>query len=321
MSNKSMIEQNDSQIESARLSLASIEAIVQTVRDAMQSQESKRAYERALRDFMAWYTEQGEPALNKATVQRYLASLREQGLSAANINQRRAAINKLVSEAADNLAIPDNVANGILRIKGERQEGQRLGNWLNKEQAQALLNSPDINTLKGLRDRAILAVALGAGLRRSEIAKLDFDDIQLREARWLLVDIVGKRQKTRSVPLPSWAKQAIDEYAQAAGISDGRVFRRINKGDNLAGQNMSAQAIYDVIVLYSQILFGDEGAIAAHDTRRTYAHLALKGGSPIEQISLTLGHSNTAVTQRYLGVELDLHDAPGDRLGLSLDSL
>ena len=321
MSESAITKTSESQITSARLSRERLDAVVSVVSDAMQSQESKRAYSRALRDFMAWYSEQGEPVLNKATVQKYLSCLRDAGMSAASINQRRAAINKLVTEAADNQAIPEQAANGILRIKGERQEGSKIGNWLTKEQAQALLNSPDTNTLKGLRDRAILAVAFGAGLRRSEIARLDFADIQMRDARWLLVDIVGKRNKTRSVPLPSWSKQAIDEYSEAAGISDGKVFRRINKGDNLAGQSMSSQAIYDVIVLYSQILFGDEGAIAAHDTRRSYAHLALKGGAKIEQISLTLGHASIATTERYLGVQLDLHDAPGDRLGLSLESL
>ena len=312
----------------ARVSSQALLAIAQVVADAVQSAETKRAYTRALLSdndesapgFLVWYQAQGEPGLSKAIVQRYLAHLRDDWhMSAAAINQRRAAINRLVHEAVDNAAMPEQHANGILRIKGERAEGERLGKWLTREQAQQLINAPDKSTLKGLRDRAILALAIGTGLRRSELARLRFEQVQQRDGRWLLCDIRGKRNKVRSVPAPSWAKQALDEYSQRAGLSDGFVFVSINKGDNIAGQSISAQAIYNVIQAYSYQLWGDEGMLAAHDTRRTYAQLARKGGALIEQISLTLGHASVLTTERYLGTKLDITDAPCDKLGLRLD--
>ena len=74
-----------------------------------------------------------------------------------------------------------------------------MGNWLSALQAQTLLNAPDITTLKGLRDRAILAVLLGCGLRRSEAANLTFTHLQQRDGRWCIVDLVGKHGRVPKV--------------------------------------------------------------------------------------------------------------------------
>jgi site-specific recombinase XerD len=256
-------------------------------------------------------------------VQRYKQTLRDAGLGAASINQRLSAIRKLASEAADNGVLAAQVATGIGNVAGVRQEGRSVGNWLTKTQAQALLEAPDTGTLKGLRDRAILAVLLGCGLRRSEAAALTFERIQQREGRWVIADLVGKRNKKRTVPMPSWTKKAIDDWAIEAGLSrrdlainQGRVFRSLRKGGAIDGESMTPQAIRDVVVCYCRPL--GLGDVAPHDLRRTFAKLARKGGADLEQIQLSLGHASIRTTQRYLGTQQDLQDAPGDRLGLHL---
>jgi integrase len=223
-------------------------------------------------------------------VQRYAAELRQSGLSAATINQRLSAIRKLAAEASDNGALDAQIANGIKAIKGIRQEGTRTGNWLAKQQAQQLLNAPDISTLKGLRDRAILALLLGCGLRRAEAANLTFGHIQQRDGRWVLVDLLGKRNKLRSVPMPGWTKAAIDEYAADAGLKEGIVFRPINKGGRITRDRMTEQAIYNLVLHYAAKV--SIGKIAPHDLRRTFAKLAHKGGSGLDQIQLSLGHGS-----------------------------
>jgi len=187
-----------------------IEALVGLVTDGVQSAHTRRAYARAIRDFLAWYRETGQVGLTKATVLRYVTHLRAGGMGASSINQRLSAIRKLAQECADNGVLSDSLAQGIRRAKGIRQEGVRQGFWLTREQAQALLNAPDTDTLKGLRDRAMLAVMLGCGLRRSEAASLTFAHVQQREGRWLICDLVGKRGKMRSVPMPAWAKEALE---------------------------------------------------------------------------------------------------------------
>lgn len=290
--------------------------IIEMVIDGLPSENSRRAYQRHLEEFFVWYRQQNRPQLNKALVNRYVRELRQQKCSSANINQKLSAIRKLASEAEDNNLLDSRIANGIRAVKGIPLRGQRTGNWLTREEAQTWLNAPDIKTLKGLRDRAILAVLIGCGLRRSEAAILSVSHIQQREGRWAIVDIVGKRDKMRTVPMPSWAKSAIDAWLYVAQIEAGFIFRPVNKGGKLTGNRLTEQAIYNIVVSYAEKL--EKKGIAPHDLRRTFAKLAHKGGSPIDQIQLSLGHDSIQTTEKYLGIEQDLTDAPCDRLGLRI---
>jgi integrase/recombinase XerD len=297
------------------------QALIGVVLDGVTSRHTKRAYARALDDFITWFENGGGSELNKATVQRYATELRDAGVGPSSINQRLSAIRKLALEAADNGKLDAQIANGVKSVKGVKQEGRRSGNWLTRRQAQQLLDAPDITTLKGLRDRALLAVLLGCGLRRQELAALSFGHIQQRDGRWVIVDLVGKRGKVRSVPMPSWCKSAIDEWASALAMSDGYldavdtgyVFRPLTKGGRLAGGFINPQTVHDIVSEYSEAL---GLGIAPHDLRRTFAKLAHKGGSGLDQIQLSLGHASIQTTERYLGVEQNLTDAPCDRLGL-----
>ena len=282
----------------------------------MTSEHSRRAYDRALVDFLDWHAGQGRPPLSKALVQRYKVKLQGDGLAPSTVNLRLSAIRKLAREAADNGLIDPLLANGIKAVKGIKSAGVRSGNWLTREQAQTLLNAPDIDSIKGLRDRAILAVLIGCGLRRSEAAALTFDHVAQREGRWVVVDLVGKGNRTRTVPMPSWAKAAIDEWTEAADFTEGRIFRRIHKGGFVNGDSMTPQAVADVVREYAKRCGFEE--LAAHDLRRTFAKLAHKGGAGLDQIQLSLGHASIKTTERYLGVEQDLVSAPCDVLGLRL---
>lgn len=140
--------------------------VIRLVTDAVTSPHTRRAYARALGDFLTWYRAQAAPRLSKAVVQAYVADLREQGVPAASLNQRLTALRKFAYEAADNGLVDPATAQAIARVEGVRRSGQRLGAWLTQAEAQALLRLPDVTTVKGLRDRALLAVLLGCGLRR-----------------------------------------------------------------------------------------------------------------------------------------------------------
>ena len=284
--------------------------LVNMVIDGLTSEHSKDAYKRALTGFLDWYKSSGQGEFNKASVLAYKARLVDSGLKPSTVNQRLSAIRKLATEANDNGILAADLASGIAKIKGVRMHGTRSGNWLSKERAQEVINSPDVTTLKGLRDRAILAILLGCGLRRSECASLQVGDIQQREGRWVIVDMTGKGRRVRSVPMPTWTKAAIDSWTARAGITTGNIFRQVRRGDHLTGiKSMTAHAIHDVVKTYA-------GEAAPHDLRRTFAKLCHKGGAALEQIQLTLGHSTIQTTERYLGIQQDLTDAPCDKLGL-----
>jgi site-specific recombinase XerD len=118
---------------------------------------------------------------------------------------------RLAFEAADSGLLSPELAAGIQRVKGAKKLGVRLGNWLTVDQCKSLLRAPDEQTLKGRRDRAILAILLRCGLRRAEVAKLQIRDIQRREEHWAPVDLMGKGRHIRTVPVPEWVKAAVDE--------------------------------------------------------------------------------------------------------------
>ena len=124
----------------------------------------------ALDEFMTWFRQEPRPGLSRATVSAWRVSLEARGLGSSSIIIRMSAIRKLAIEASDNGLLAPELAAGISRVKSAKSIGIRVGNWLTLRQAQALLSTPDTATMKGLRDRAILAVLLGCGLRRSEVA-------------------------------------------------------------------------------------------------------------------------------------------------------
>jgi site-specific recombinase XerD len=290
-----------------------IQPIISLVTNAVTSEHTRRAYGRALTEFLTWFQASGYTGFSKATVAAHVAYLRDNGKPASSINQRLTAIRKLGQEAADNGLIDQSTAQAISRVEGIHTDGKRLGNWLSKQDAQRLLDAPDVETIKGLRDRALLAVLLGCGLRREECAGLTVAHLQQREGRWVVLDLVGKRNKTRSVPMPSWAKSAVDSWCKTMGITSGHIFRPLRRGGHIQPGAMSAQAVFDVVCEYAGLV---GVTVRPHDLRRTFAKLAYKGSAPIDQIQLSLGHSSMQTTERYLGVSQDLTSAPCDVLGL-----
>src|SRR6185369_1973767 len=124
---------------------------------------------------------------------------------------------------------------------------------------------------RGLRDRAILAVLLGCGLRRSEVAALTFAHVQQRDGRWCIVDLVGKHGRVRTAPMPTWVKVAIDAWKSAAAVESGHVFRPVNRGDCVSGDALSEKVVWQLITPYAETA-GVPG-IAPHDLRRTCAKL------------------------------------------------
>jgi integrase len=143
------------------------------------------------------------------------------------------------------------------------------------------------------------------------------EHIQQREGRWVIVDMRGKGGRVRSVPMPSFAKAALDVWTQAAGLTAGRVFRAINKGDRLYGEGMTAQAIFDTMTSYAEAN-GPKGIApqSPQEFRKNGAQRESRPGAD----PISLGHSSVQTTERYLGVEQDLQDAPCDHLGLKLSA-
>lgn len=301
---------------------AAAERAIRAVLDSLDSAHTKRAYERHLREFFTWHRETGERAISKESVQRYAEQLQRGKLSPATVNQKLSAIRTLALHAAGTGALDAHIADGIKAVRGVKRETARpSGHALTKEKAQKLLNAPDAESLKGLRDRAILALLIGCGLRRSEVVSISFADIRRRGGRWAIINV---GEPPRTVPIPAWASEALNDYRDAVRDAKGTaylpakgiVFHPVNRGDNVTRERMTEQAVYNLVGEYASA--AGLGSVTPNDLRLTFAKLAHTGGSALDQIQLSLGHGSIQATQRYLGIEQDLTDAPGDHLGLRM---
>jgi site-specific recombinase XerD len=201
-----------------KLGLPDLEHVKSAVIVSLRSPESQRSYRRSIEDFVSWYCSELRLSFNKAVVTCYRIHLEDKLLAPGTINVRLAAVRRLAFEAADTGLLSPDLAAGIRRVKGAKKLGIRLGNWLTVDEARSLWQLPNWHTVKGKRDRAILATLLGCGLRRRELIDLTFDHIQRREDHWAIVDLVGKGGHIRTVPMPDWVKHTIDDWLVIAQI-------------------------------------------------------------------------------------------------------
>jgi site-specific recombinase XerD len=294
--------------------IAGWEKLKALVLDSVSSPITKRVYNMALDEFLAWFQQAPWPGFTKATVSAWRVTLEARGLGSSSIIIRMSAIRKLAAEAADNGLLAPELAAGIARVRSAKSVGIRMGNWLSVRQAQNLLNAPDISTVRGLRDRAILAVLLGCGLRRSEVAALTFTHVQQRDGRWCIVDLRGKHGRVRTAPMPTWVKVAIDAWTTAAGVADGHIFRPVNRADRVGAERLGEKVVWQMLQQYAAAV-GVPG-IAPHDLRRTCAKLCRAAGGELEQIQMLLGHASVQTTERYLGTKQDLVHPPNDSIRL-----
>jgi len=292
---------------------ASIDALRTMLTNSVASKHSRRAYAKAFNDLLALTVRTGRP-FGRQLFQQYRAEMVDAGLGSSTINVRLSGVRKLVNEARENGLIDPSDAARIVSVPNVPAQGVRLGQWLTLEQTRDLLAVPDRSRLKGKRDHGILSMLLGSAVRREEAAHLGLHHIQMRESRWVLADIRGKRGRVRTVALPDSAKAAIDEWTRAAGITSGPVFRRLTKsGRVLPGEGLGVWGIWDVVVTSAKAV-GIEG-FGPHDARRSCARLCRQKGGKLEQIQFMLGHESIETTAIYTACEQEIAVAVNDNLG------
>jgi site-specific recombinase XerC len=198
------------------LRLPDLEQSKNAVLNSLAAASSQESYGHAIDEFIGWYCSEPRLAFNRSVVLRYRFFLEQKNLAPSTINVRLAAVRRLAHEAADTGLLSSELAVGIGRVKGAKRLGTRIGNWLTVEQSRTLLAEPRGDSLRGKRDRAILALLIGCGLRRAELVGLGLEDFQIREEHWVIADLVGKGKHIRTVPVPAWAKRVIDDWTDSA---------------------------------------------------------------------------------------------------------
>jgi site-specific recombinase XerD len=284
------------------------------VLNSLGSPASRRVYEYAIDQFVAWYCSEPRLAFNRIVVVRYRMYLESRHLAANTINQQLAAVRRLAHEAADSGLLSPELAAGISRVKGVKQLGFRSGNWLSAEQSSAVLQHSCGDGLRAKRDYAMLAMLLGCGFRRSELVGLELDEIQMRQGHWAVVDLIGKGGHIRTVPIPQWVKAGLDQWIVAAKVTEGRIFRRVARAGKVWGKGISQNVVWYVVKTCCQRAGLEH--IAPHDLRRTCAKLCHTNGGELEQIQFLLGHVSVQTTERYLGCKQNLGHPVNDLFDL-----
>ena len=267
----------------------------------LSSKATRRAYQAALQDFRQ-FTGIGRPEefrqVTRAHVIAWREDLARRGLSGQTIRHRLAALSSLFEYLCDRNAVSHNPVKGVRRPAVESYEGKTP--TIGDDQARQLLDAPDAGTLKGKRDRAILATLLYHALRREELCKLKVRDFRQERRGVVHLKVSGKGGKTRYVPLHPAAGSCVTEYLKAAGHGAepaAALFLPLHKGRG-AGRDaaITPDAVYKIVRSYSAALGFEVGA---HALRATAATNALDHQADIAKVQEWLGHASISTTRVY----------------------
>lgn len=192
--------------------------------------KTRRAYKNDVEEFSN-FAGLNQPAelrtVTRAHVIAWRKKLESRALAPSSIRRKLAALSSLFDYLCERNAVAGNPVDGVKRPLANGNEGSTPA--LGDAQARALLEAPSEETLKGIRDRAILATLLYHGIRREELCNLRVKDMQSRQGV-VHFRVKGKRDKTRFVPVHAMSQRLIEEYLALAGHaadSIGPLFRPV----------------------------------------------------------------------------------------------
>jgi integrase/recombinase XerC len=266
------------------------------------------AYRRDLTSLVEFLRErlQREPELgdvSRMTLRSWLGSVGE-GLAATSIARKLSSVRAFYVFLGRTGEVRENPAALLQSPKLSRG----LPLVLRAESAAEVVESPDsgpaASEIERLRDRVMLELLYGSGLRVSELSGLDLDAVDVRAAE---VRVVGKGRKERIVPMSGKALEALAAYLpRRAELSHPRT-RKLDPGAlllSVRGRRLGVRAIQKLVQRYGALGAGRPD-LHPHALRHSYATHLLEGGADLRVIQELLGHSSLSTTQRYTHVSLD----------------
>jgi len=258
------------------------------------------AYSGDLREFLHYLsppeTEPPAPgAIDLLILREWLAWLYSHQLSAVTIRRKLAAVRGLFRFLLREGLVGFNVA----RLVRTPKAPQKLPEVMSAGQANALVDGVPGNQLDRphpVRDRAIFELLYGCGLRVSELAGLNLEDLD-RSERWLRVR--GKGRKERQVPMPGKAAEALERYLADRPVVRGEPAVLLNHRRG----RLTARGIHGIVKFYATFVSGDP-SIHPHSFRHAYATHLLADGADLRAIQELLGHARLSTTQKYTHVAL-----------------
>jgi len=283
--------------------------------------KTRRAYKIDVEEFIAFAGLKGIGelrAITRAHVIAWRKDLERRGLAPSSIRRKLSALSALFDYLCEHNAVTGNPVDGVKRPMANGNEGSTPA--LGDAQARRLLEAPPADSLKGVRDRAILATLLYHGLRREELCALRVKDIQSRQGV-MHFRITGKRDKIRFVPVHATAQRLIDEHLTLADHREyaaGPLFRPIK--NNVTGEldrplnpNSVCRNIVQKYGLETGVSTQVNG-LCVHSLRATAATNALSHEADIAKVQEWIGHANVSTTRLYDRRKTRPEDSPTFRV-------
>ncbi len=272
----------------------------------IRTPRTRQAYRDDLADFTRFVGIAQPEAFRTVTRAHVIAwrdDLARRQLAPATVRRKLSALSSLFDYLCEKHAVTHNPVDGVKRPAADNNQGKTPA--IDDGQARALLHAPPAETVKGKRDRAILATLLYHGLRRDELCRLKVQDYQRRDGimHWR---IEGKGGKIRYLPVATLAQRLIAAYLEAAGHgeeSKGPLFRPVK--NNVTGRldkPLHPASVYqDIVQRYAREvgISADMHGFCVHSLRATAATNALANGADIAKVQEWLGHANVSTTRLY----------------------
>ena len=283
--------------------LADVPAVLEWLVN-LTNPHTRAAYEKHVTEFAA-FVGIGHPdefrSVTRAHVIAWRDQLKGEEHSPATIRAKLSALSSLFEYLCEKNSITHNPVKGVKRPSASSNEGKTPA--IGDAQARRLLEAPDPDTLKGKRDRAILAMFLYHGLRREELCQLKVRDCHSRRDI-VHVRVKGKRGKVRHLPVHPQAQGLIHDYLEAAGHREdkkGPLFRPVknNRAGGTLNKALHPTLLYKMLKDYAKNVGIDVDHFSPHALRATAATNALEHEADIAQVQQWLGHANISTTRLY----------------------
>ena len=260
-----------------------------------QSQNTLAAYRRDVSRFAKYLPNKRLDDAKISDVRSFLVFLRnEEGLAPSSVARCLSSLKSFYEYLSVENLISENPTETIASPRPWR----KLPNVMSVEEVDALIAAPDINTLAGIRDLAMLELIYATGLRVSELVSLKMSAVDL-EVGYLRS--LGKGSKERVVPIGDVAQTTIESYVNNARP----LFQKKCRSGDLfltrRGNAMTRQGFWKILKKYS-IKAKIEGAVSPHALRHAFATHLLERGADLRSVQMMLGHSDISTTQIYTHV-------------------
>lgn len=261
-----------------------------------KSKHTQTSYQRHFDRFCEWYESSGNTEVTELVMGEYVKLLLGSSGEPTAINTPILLLDKITSQLALDGLVDARVPL-FVRTVG-RQPKRQIDNFIDDATARKMIDAPDTSTVKGVRDKAIIALLFGCGLETNQLVNLRYD--QIRDGT--LCNVVGRSDLVKDYIVPLWALDAVNAWLNLSEIDSGCLFRSLWLNGVMRDRPMTTYAVYYLIRGYAKAI---GASIRPRDLRRTRLHLSAADEAAVRE-EIAKINREIASLRRALKLKADL---------------